>query len=537
MTPAHDRLRLGRLSLARQLFALQVVVALVVVAVGAGLAYADARRDSLRETEQRVLAVARSVADSGAVSAALAAPAPSEVLQPVAERVRADTGVDFVGVMSPDRTRYTHPDPSLIGGTFVGTVGPALDGGQVLETFTGSLGPSVRAVVPVVQDDRVVALVSVGVTRTRVGDELLRQLPGVAFVSLLALALAALGAGLVSRRLRRQTLGLEPAEITRMYEAHDAVLHAVREGLVVLDEQRRLQLANDEATRLLGLPEECEGASVDELDLPAPLAELLRSGRTAEGEVHLTHDRVLLVEQAPAVRDGRVLGTVTTLRDTTELSAVTGELDSVRGLAEALTSQAHEAANRLHTVLTLVELGRVDEALELGVAELRASQELTDRVLAGVEEPVLAALLLGKAAVASERGIELVVTDDTALPRLVLEPRDLVTVVGNLVDNALDAALAAPPPRQVVVTVRVEDADLLVRVADSGAGLPDDQRALAFTRGWSTKPDTSLHGRGLGLALVRQVVDRLGGTIDVSRERGAVFAVRLPRAAASRASA
>jgi two-component system CitB family sensor kinase len=438
--------------------------------------------------------------------------------------------VDFVVVMSPDRTRYTHPDPALIGGRYVGTVAPAVDGGTVTEVSTGSLGPSVRAVVPVEQAGRVVALVAVGITLTRVGDELLRQLPAVALVSGLALALAAAGAALVSRRLRRQTLGLEPAEITRMYEAHDAVLHAVREGLLVLDPERCLQLANDEALRLLGLPADVQGRSVEELALPGPLSELLRSGRATQGEVHLAAERVLLVEQAPAVRDGRVLGTVATLRDTTELQEVTGELDSVRGLADALGSQAHEAANRLHTVLTLVELGRLEEAVELGVAELRASQALTDRVLAGVEEPVLAALLLGKAAVASERGIELVVTDDTALPRVDVDARDLVTVVGNLVDNALDAALAGSPPRRVAVTVRADGRDLLVRVADSGPGLTQEQRALAFTRGWSSKPDTSLHGRGLGLALVRQVVDRLGGSVDVRSEAGAVFTVVLPGA-------
>jgi two-component system CitB family sensor kinase len=238
--------------------------------------------------------------------------------------------------------------------------------------------------------------------------------------------------------------------------------------------------------------------------------------------VHRTDTRVLVVGQAPAGRDGQALGTVTTVRDTTELQAVTGELEQVRSLSEALRSQAHEAANRLHTVLTLVELGRPEEAVRLGVAELQASQALTDQVLSAVQEPVLAALLLGKASTASERGIELSV-DGTDLPGLVMDPLDLVTVVGNLVDNALDAALAAPPPRRVHVAVRADGGDLLVQVRDSGPGLPTDRVGAALQPGWSTKGP----GRGRGLALVQQVVARHGGRLDVS---GSSFAVRLPGA-------
>jgi two-component system CitB family sensor kinase len=224
---------------------------------------------------------------------------------------------------------------------------------------------------------------------------------------------------------------------------------------------------------------------------------------------------------------------VVTLRDHTELQALTGELDSVRGLAESLKSQAHESANRLHAVVTLIELGRPDAAVEFATAELAAAQRLADQLLAVVEEPVLVALLLGKAAEAQERGVELVVTDDTAVRATLLDPRDLVTMVGNLIDNAVDAALAAPAPRRVTVTVRQAETDLLVRVADSGPGLDPGRVEQAFTRGWSTKPGGRPHGRGLGLALVRQVVGRHDGRVEVANEGGAVFTIRLPLAAAA----
>jgi two-component system CitB family sensor kinase len=485
-----------------------------------------------------VLGVAETFARSPDVLAAMQGPDPAGRLQPLAESVRRATGVDFVVAMSRDRVRYSHPNPALVGGRFIGHVEPALAGRPFTETFTGTLGPSVRAVVPVPGDGRPVqGLVAVGITTARVADELARQVPALLGVVALAFALAAFGSLLASRRLQRYTHGLGPVELTRLYEHHDAVLHAMREGLLVLDTDRRLLLANDEGARLLGLAPSAEGRPAAELGVPGSLGELLASGRSVQDEIHLTADAVVVVNQTPVTRRGRAFGTVVTLRDHTELQALTGELDSVRGLAESLKSQAHESANRLHAVVTLIELGRPDEAVEFATAELAAAQRLADQLLAVVEEPVLVALLLGKAAEATERGVELVVTDDTAVRATRTDPRDLVTMVGNLIDNAIDAALAAPAPRRVTVTVRQDETHLLVRVADTGPGLDPDRLEQAFTRGWSSKPAARPHGRGLGLALVRQVVNRYDGTVEVATDGGAVFTIRLPLAATAGSAA
>jgi sensor histidine kinase regulating citrate/malate metabolism len=225
------------------------------------------------------------------------------------------------------------------------------------------------------------------------------------------------------------------------------------------------------------------------------------------------------------------MGTVVTLRDHTELQTLTGELNTVRGFAEALRSQAHEAANRLHTVVSLVEIGKPEQAVEFATAELALAQELTDRVVGAVAEPVLAALLLGKAAEASERGVELTITPDTVIDDVSLgvAARDLVTILGNLIDNGIDAAVRGTGKPAVVVTARSDPEELLLRVADTGPGVPED--ADVFRRGWSTKAG---EGHGLGLALVGQAVRRYSGTVDVGRDGGAVFTVRLPRQEADR---
>ncbi|HEY8721046.1 sensor histidine kinase [Pengzhenrongella sp.] len=531
--------------MAAQLFALQVVVVAVVVLAGGAAAYLQARESSQDSTRDRVLAIARSVADAPEVRSALVSPDPSAVLQPYAEQVRLDTGTDFVVVMGTDGTRYSHPTPAQIGKKFIGHIAPALAGGVVLETYAGTLGPSERAVVPVRADGGpVLGLVAVGVTRDAISRDLAQQVPRLLGAAVVALLLAASGAVLVARRLRRQTHGLGPDELGRMYEFYDAVLHAVREGLILLDTQGRLVLANDEARRLLDLPVDASGRRLDELGLPAPMAAALVGGQRVDDAIHLTWNRVVVVNQAPAQWEGRELGTVLTLRDHTDLQALTGELDSARGLAEALRSQAHEAANRLHSVISLIELGHTDQALTFATAELAAAQKLTDLVVGAVDEPVLAALLLGKAAEANERGVDLEVDPTSSVPEGVIAARDLVTVVGNLLDNAIDAAASAPGPRGVRFSGWVEDAasdgggiasTLVLQVADTGPGLDDETAANAFTRGWSTKPDRGLVGHGLGLALVGQAAHRHSGTVEVGRDGageypGAVFTVRLPLA-------
>ena len=519
-------------SLASQLFAIQAAVILVVL-VGCGIAaYSQASTANSAAAQDEVLAVAHAVAAAPTVRDGVAAPDPSAVLQPFAEQVRRDTGTDFVVVMTTDGIRFTHPNPAEIGRRFLGTIAAAQQGRSLTETFTGTLGPSVRAVVPIQVDGQIRGLVAVGQSVSRVSQELSRQLPILLGTTVVALLLAGLGAWLASGWLRRSTHDLGPAELSRMYEYYDAVLHAVREGLLLLDRESRLRLVNDEAGRLLGVSEASLGRRVDEIGLPEALGVALRDGVERADEIFLTEDRIVVVNQAAARWDGRRLGTVVTVRDHTELRALVSELKTIRGFAEALSAQAHESANQLHTVVSLIELGRAEQALAFATTELAVTQRLTDLVVGGIGEPEVAALVLGKAAEAGERGVDLVVETDVDLPAGRADPRDLVTIVGNLLDNAIDAAVEAPGPRWVRFGARTVGADELeLVVADSGPGLDPEQAGRVFQRGYSTKSTDRPLGRGIGLALVAQAAHRHGGAVAVANEKGAVFTVTLRRTA------
>jgi len=516
------------LSVARQVLALQLLLVLVLVVAAVALAAYDARRDARTTATERAVAVARTLADSPDLVAAVDDTEPSRTIQPLAEEVRADAGVDFITVMSLDRIRFSHPDPDEIGRRFVGEVGDAPGGGTFTQEYAGTLGPSMRAVVPVRDPaGTVVALVSVGITIDRIDRQVRDDLLPVAGAALAVLVIGVLGSWLVGRRLRRQTHGLGEREITRMYEYYSAVLHAVREGLLLVDADGRVQLANDEARRLLDLPADAVGRSLDEIGLAPGLVAAARGGEAAPDDVYVAGDRVLVVSSAPAAWQGREVGAVVTLRDHTELRSVTGELDVVRGLTDSLRAQNHEAANRLHTIVSLIEMGRTEEAVDFATEELQVAQLLTDRVVHAVGDPVVAALLLGKSTEAAERGIDLDIAGQVP-PGSDVSPRELVTVLGNLVDNALDA-VADAPVRRVAVTLAGDGAGLRVVVGDSGPGLSAQAAAHVLERGWTTKATDG--GRGVGLALVGQVARRHGGTVSIGTSPlgGAEFVVEVPR--------
>ncbi|MFF8974478.1 SpoIIE family protein phosphatase [Streptomyces sp. NPDC014995] len=380
---------LGGRSVAAQVFVLQVVIVLLLVVAAVVALVLQVRHDSTREARNRSLAVAETFANAPGMAEALRGPDPTAVLQPRAEAAREASGVDFIVVMNTEGIRYTHPKPDRIGKKFVGTLAPAQAGGTVVEEIEGTIGRLVQAVVPVkAADGRVVGLVSAGITTAHVGGNADRQLPLVLATAAAALALATGGTALVSRRLLRQTHGLGPREMTRMYEHHDAVLHAVREGVIIVGGEGELLLANDEAHRLLNLPPDAERRDVRKLGLDADTAELLASGRVVTDEVHLVGERLLAINQRPTDLAGGPAGSVATLRDSTELRALSGRAEAARERLDMLYAAGVGIGTSLDVTRTAEELA------ELAVPRFAdfLTVDLFDAVLEG-EEPDSRAVL------------------------------------------------------------------------------------------------------------------------------------------------
>ncbi|NYE93853.1 sensor histidine kinase regulating citrate/malate metabolism [Psychromicrobium silvestre] len=524
-------------SIARQLFLGSLLFVTVITAVVVTLAFLDSRDRAYAQATQNTTAIATTIADSPLLLEAAKSSDPSALLQPYALSVIAGTKVDFVTIMAPDRTRWTHPDPSQIGKPYIGSVDQALAGKTFTEITAGTLGPSVRSIVPVKDSaGKVQAMVAVGVTVSTVEITLNARIPVIIGLGLGLLAVGGLVSWLLGRYLRRVTLGWGPKRLGQLFSYYESVLHSVRDGLVLVDRSGELVMYNDQAADLLGIPrpsDNTEPPALATLEIPASLKDLLASGRSVRDEIHLTEERLLVVSQDPAVLPGGRLaeGTVTTLQDHTDLRRLGDELRSTRTFTDALRAQTHEHANRMHTVVSLLELGRTNQALAFATEDLSLSQHLVDEVIDAEKEPVLAALLMGKLAQASERAIELEVSWDESVSLESISPHDVLTIVGNLLDNAMDAVALNEGPessRLIRLELRKENTEALLKVSDNGPGIGLADTSVIFQRGFSTK-EADETGRGIGLALVRQSVQRLGGQLTVtSEESGTVFSVRLP---------
>ncbi|MBM9436807.1 sensor histidine kinase [Actinacidiphila bryophytorum] len=510
-----------------QVLLIQVLITGGVTALAIGLFLAPLSHQLDEQAMHRALAIAQTVAAEPQVAQSLltSLPTPDGPVQAEAERIRTATDASYIVVMDTHGTRWSHTDTARIGEHVSTDPSVALGGHDIMQIDSGTLGRSARGKVPLRDaHGKIVGAVSVGFAYTGLRARLLAVVPLLRYAGA-ALAVGVLAALWAARRLQRATHGLAFADISALLDEREAMLHGIREGVVALDPHGRIRLLNDEAQRLLGLDGDAAGLPLDEALPPGRTTDVL-AGR-AEGKDLLTVSggRVLVANRMPTEGGGAVV----TLRDRTELELLGRELDSTHGLLDALRAQDHEHANRLHTLLGLLELGlheaAVDFVAEVADTHRASAEEVSDRV----HDPLVAALLVGKAAIAAEHGVTLRIVPGTLLPDRVVDPRDLVTVLGNLVDNALDAASG-----EVEVELRPERDTVLLRVGDDGPGVPPELRGKIFDEGWTTKQSPSHRGRGLGLALVRRLAERYGGTARVAARAGggAVFTVVLPEALA-----
>ncbi|WP_017973710.1 ATP-binding protein [Actinopolyspora halophila] len=530
---ARGRGPVRRWPLAGQFFALQLVL-IVIALVASGLFWWRNTRAELDEQyAQRVLVIAESVASLHTVREAFDDPHPEDTIAPLAERIRRATGASFIVVANRKQIRYSHPDPGRIGEHLSTDAAPALAGEVWTGVQTGTTGRSMRAKVPVLDDSgRVIGVVSVGVPVSTVSEEVAQSLPELLGTVLTLMLLGGFGTYLVFRRMRRKTFGMASDEIGRLVDHRVAMLHALKEGVVAFDSDGRITLVNDEAHRLLGLPADAEGRRLDELGLPERLHEVLAGEADGTDQIVLRAGRVLALNRMPIRSDRSDGGSVVTLRDRTQLDQLAQELDGARTTTDALRAQAHEFSNRIHTISGLLELGEYEEArtfvAELSAAHGRFTEELTTRV----RDAAVSALLLAKSAAAGERGAEFVLDPDTdlgALPSSTARD-DLILVVGNLIDNALDSLDGEGGRVRVSLRSAEEDGTTATRieVGDSGAGIAPDLVNEVFRAGFTTKVAEQGGTGGLGLALVRQTCRNRGGWVRADNDGGAVFTALLP---------
>lgn len=548
-SPLRQRLRWhrGELTLAGKVLALQLaVIAVLLVAIGF-LSVRQSNADFADESGRQLRSSAEYVAALPDVRVALeevrtGQKPPGGLPRELAPYV--DVGVTLYGatdvmVVSPDGTVLGATDPSRIGSAADLGESDALDG----RGWTGDVEPdgerAIAAHAPIIseEDGALLGIVAAEEPYPSVADQVAGAAPYLALYLGLGALLGLAGTWVVAGVVRRSTRGLGTTELARLADHREALLHAIREGVVGVGTDGRVTAMNDAARATLGLDRVPDpvGRPVDELGLEPHVVDLLTGeGVEVRDAIALVGTRVVVFNRGEASSDGRGIGTVTTLRDRTELVSLQSQLSSNLSITDTLRAQTHEFDNRLHTISGLVQLGEYDEVASLVGTLTRHRAEVGAHVSQRVADPAIVALLLAKHAVAEERGVALELDPGSSLPRLGdAQVADLTTILGNLVDNAVDAC-AGQPDALVEVWLFVDGSDLHLRVRDNGPGVPDELAETVFVRGFSTKPE-SLGGRGLGLALVRLICAQRGGHVRLTPasdrqpgERGAEFLVVLP---------
>ncbi len=521
-----------RLTLAGQFLVLQLLVVAVVLGIVSAISVQQSNVSFASERGAQMRSVAEYLANLSVVRAQIAGPVPATSLAPAIDRAVGLSGATEVTIADPSGRVLSSSDPRLVG------TQAALGDSRVQEGrgWIGNVDTRGRRYVaghaPIIDDSGELAGLAIAEERypslwtrlTNAADELVLYL---GMGALLGIA----GSWLLARLVKRRTRGLEPHEFATLADHREALLHSIREGVVAVGTDDRVTMINDGARALLGLGQDVVGRRLDSLGLDDQVVDVLTAGADSQDVVLLVGERVVVFNQRSASSRGRGIGTVTTMRDRTDLVSMQSQLSSNLSITDTLRAQTHEFANQLHTISGLVQLGEYDEVTSLVGVLTRRRAAISDAVTQRISDPAVAALLIAKSSVAAEAGVALSLTETSSLGAVTsATSADLTTILGNLVDNAVDACKAVPGA-SVTVDVTESTDQIVLEVRDNGPGVPAELTDAIFTRGFSTKPDV-LGGRGIGLPLVRLICVQRGGSVTVAHDSGAVFRVVLPKEAA-----
>lgn len=459
----------------------------------------------------------------------------STQIQLYAESVRKATGARFVVVGDHEGRRYSHPVPERIGKLMVGGDNPrALERGEAyVSKAVGTLGPSMRGKVPIFANSgKVIGVVSVGYLQETVESVTEGYLQRVLLWVFGLFLFGGIGTWLIARNVKQSIFGLEPVEIARLFRERNAILDSIREGVVAINDKGQVTMLDHEAAKILKIPPESGiGTSIESILPQTRMLEVLKSGEEQFDQEMIIGGIEVIVNRVPIWQNDRVAGVVSSFRRKDEIDRMAQELTQIQEYSEVLRTQTHEYSNKLHTLAGLIQLGSHQEALDLIGRETSGYQELLGTLAETVPEPLLSAIILGKYNRAQELRIIFQLDPESRMidiPKKINREK-IVTILGNLLENALEAAQEnTSGKRTVLLSMTDFGNDLIFEVEDSGSGIEDESVDLSLQHGFTTKSGT---GRGIGLSLVHENLKYLGGHLTVVRSSlgGMRFTIYIPK--------
>ncbi|WP_429790566.1 ATP-binding protein [Brevibacillus formosus] len=488
------------------------------------------------EIGTRALHTAKTVAQMSEIKQAFDAEDPAKIINPIVEKIRVDTNAAFITVGNLQSIRYSHPDPEQIGKKMVGGDNEAVfEGESIISETVGSLGPGLRGKTPIYDaEGKVMGVVSVGFLFEDINETIESYRNRIFVIGIVTLLLGVVATLILSQNVKKTIFGLEPEQIGRLYQENQAVLESIREGIVAVNKEGAITLANQTALQMLGQAKDKDRImdKQDELVRSLGLHEVIETGKAEFDRETNVDEHVLVVNRVPIMdKERHVMGAVASFRNRSELFEVTQELSRVKEYAEVLRSQTHEYSNKLHLISGLIQLESYQEAIETISSELNVHVHNTTFIMQEVPDPLIGGLLLGKLNQANERKVELKIDPESNFRDIPasIDRSQLIVILGNLIDNAMDAVKApgAIAPEITIFLLNMEEV-LLIEVEDLGPGISEENAERIFELGFSTKQQPN---HGYGLHLVKQAVLHVHGNITHTGNPagGTIFTVTIPK--------
>ncbi|WP_318035979.1 sensor histidine kinase [Halobacillus shinanisalinarum] len=523
-----------RLSLQTKILVLVLsLVLFIIILLTASFTYLEAKEIE-KQKAQLALKISKTISFMPEVIEALQTKGSEGIIQPTAERIREEIGAEFIVVGNKEGIRYSHPVPERIGEKMVGedNYRALVEEEYYTSRAVGSLGPSLRGKSPIFSENgQVIGIVSVGFLMKDIKEQIFHNVLRVSFKSLIVLLLAVAGSVMLSRNIRKDTMGLEPYQIATLHTEKDAILQSTREGLLSYDEAGRVTMMNQTAKKLLNISGGFRHLKIENLLPSSHLYQIFKTGKPQMDQELLLEDKTLIINRTPIFHKDQVKGVVASFRDKTEIEQMLHTISEVKSYSEDLRAQTHEFTNKLYVLSSLLQLGEYEEAVEM-IQNETANVEVKNRILFNqIEDSKVQAILLGKIGKASEKKIGFEIDSNSSLQGLPshINLTHLIVIIGNLVDNAFEAVANHDQHPQVTFFATDLGNDIIFEIHDNGAGIPEENKALLFNRGFTDKE--SLEPRGYGLANVKAAVNQLQGMVEFHSEigTGTVFTVYLPK--------
>jgi two-component system CitB family sensor kinase len=479
------------------------------------------------------MSVAKLAAQDNRIIHAFESDNPAKEIQPIAEKMRKQTGASYIVIGNKQGIRYSHPNPKYIGKS-MGTSNEPVFKQHISVVYFGEgiSGPAIKAKTPIKnKNGEIIGVSSVGFLMVDIKKKILTYKEEIIGLASLLLILGVIAAFFIARRIKRKIFGLEPEEISHIFKEKEAILESIRDGIIAVDKEFRVLSMNKRARELLMHNLPLDDSVIQNFRLRDMIHEVILSKKGRSNQKIFIGDQLYVIDFSLVTQEEQIAEVVLTIRTEFEIEQLFNEVSKIKSYSENMRALNHEFLNKLNTIYGLLSIEEYDKARDLISSEVKERQSTIVFLMTAVKDPLLVACLLGKINRSKELKVDLKIDQESSLSEMPdsIDTKLLVSILGNIIDNAMEAAKEKHHTR-AAVSVSFTDIgrDIVFDIQDNGAGILDEEQNAIFTEGYTTKDGKN---RGIGLNIVKNSLDQLNGQVFITQSflGGAKFTLVIPK--------